>query len=520
MKKTKEIFLTLVTIALLSILAVGATYALFTSEAKVNTTISSAKVEIDVELTSLELYSLGVKQDGYYFQNGGSATVNDEGEIELLYVSPGDKVVAHYNLENDSNITILYNVTFVINGELASGLVTSVDGTTPRWTELQPNQSIEDLVISVELPLTASNEYQNKSANILVLIKAIQGNADPQISTAEELQNELNYASQNPNTPTVLSLDSNLSVNTPLVVKAGTFVEINLNGNDILPSSVFNALPGEALVKVEQGASLKLTDTSGKVRYGSWVDGKYVISDVNNGNADVIVGGNVSLGSDAENFQLSTFINHGTLTLDGVSIAGAYALEGNGSAIFNGVLSGDEINENAVVNLVNASLCWNKTVGGSGIIYTNANLNITKSNLSNNIGFNGGAIVGRGSKANIYAVDSKFHDNKAPRGAVLQLRIGAKATALRCEILRNEASPITYETTTLAENAVFHIMGSDPCTFIVQNCPLVTVSTDANGEEVRTNGNLINGEEITNHADYLRLIVMSNPFAGHQLQIS
>ena len=58
---------------------------------------------------------------------------------------------------------------------------------------------MEDVKVSVELPKDAGNQFQNKTANILVTVEAIQGNAEVEgseevhyfVSNAEDLKQVL-----------------------------------------------------------------------------------------------------------------------------------------------------------------------------------------------------------------------------------------------------------------------------------------------------------------------------------------
>ena len=483
MKKSRKIVLSLLNIALLAVLIAGATYALFTDEAKVNTTITSATVDIELELKSLELYSLDVLQNGLEFENGGTAEEKADGSIELKYVSPGDKMVAHFRLANSSNITIAYNVMFSISGELASGLVTSVNGAPAAWTELAPGQSVEDLAISVELPVTAGNEYQDKSANVLILVQAIQGNGlKPEVKSVAELQTKLDVASKDPNQPTLVKLTNDLTPSSSIVVKEGTHVQIDLNGNDIVAAADFVADGATQLIMIEKGASLSLVDSSNTTRYGYYDGSTYVISETNPGNADVLPGGNISMGTvfaDAANIPASsqwkvcTIRNQGTLSLEGVSLAGTNIAMGDGGAIYSGDSSNSELSAQCSISINNSAICGNTAIG-SGVIYTNNPLTITNSLVSNNVSFNGGAVVARSTNAKVYTESTTYSYNTAEVGAVMQLRAGASVEAYYCPIIGNEAKDMTVAGTSSKTpmGVIIDIMGNTPCEVVVQSCPI------------------------------------------------
>ena len=186
----KKILLTSVmSIAMLTGVATGATYALFTAEDSVNIAVNAGKVNVsaNVEATTLKTYSMGVEQTYGTFENGGTAKVDAESNLKLNLLTPGDRAVFTVKIDNNSNVNIKYRVVLAIEGELASGLVTKVvfnnreypvAGGKTGWFELEAGKDIPDVTIDIELPVEAGNEYQEKKANITVKVEAIQGNAE------------------------------------------------------------------------------------------------------------------------------------------------------------------------------------------------------------------------------------------------------------------------------------------------------------------------------------------------------
>ena len=74
-KKTKVIASAVATIALCASLAVGGTFALFTSESKVNVAISSGTVDVVAQASELSLYSPTViDSDGTVIDETNAAT--------------------------------------------------------------------------------------------------------------------------------------------------------------------------------------------------------------------------------------------------------------------------------------------------------------------------------------------------------------------------------------------------------------------------------------------------------------
>ena len=127
--KKKIVISAVATIAICLSLILGSTYALFTDEGSVSIAATSAKVDLEayIDQASLKVYSLDVLQTATnaegknLFENGGTASFNAEGNLELDLVSPGDKVEFDIAIDNESNIAIKYNVKMVVEYD-ATGL--------------------------------------------------------------------------------------------------------------------------------------------------------------------------------------------------------------------------------------------------------------------------------------------------------------------------------------------------------------------------------------------------------------
>lgn len=203
----RNVIISVITICLLLLLLTGSTYALFSSHAEVSMVVSSAKVEVEAELTGIETYSMDVQQAQGKFELGGTAEINPtSGALELINVAPGDEVRFNVSITNNSTITILQRVrianndseiskllevleitiagqayAFNVNGELCmksveNGQVTlaALDDTT--WSTVLGGADSE-VAVSILLPRTVGNDYQNKTCNLQVIVEAYQGNA-------------------------------------------------------------------------------------------------------------------------------------------------------------------------------------------------------------------------------------------------------------------------------------------------------------------------------------------------------
>ena len=167
----------------------GATFALFTSESTVNIAVTSGKVEVVTELSELKTYSMNVAQESGSFENGGTAVLDSKnGTVVLEKVTPGDKATFNLKVVNNSNVNIKYCIKYVVDGVLAEALVITetendvekdiVSQLSPEWTKITEAGTLHSKLISIELPVEAGNEYQEKGASVAITVYAVQAN-DP-----------------------------------------------------------------------------------------------------------------------------------------------------------------------------------------------------------------------------------------------------------------------------------------------------------------------------------------------------
>lgn len=189
--KKKILLSSILTIALCLSLIAGSTFALFTSESKVNIAVTSGKVEMLASVSDLETWSLeddkslAGRTDGTFTQ-GGNVTFTDS-VLSINKIIPGDKVSFLVTGTNNSNVTIMYRTVIkCLSGEvLMDGMKVTIDGETyfglnsyvTSWATLTEGSHMKELEVSVELPEEAGNIYQDLNAELLVLVEAIQGNA-------------------------------------------------------------------------------------------------------------------------------------------------------------------------------------------------------------------------------------------------------------------------------------------------------------------------------------------------------
>lgn len=196
-KKVGVIAGSVAAIAVCSSMIVGSTLALFTGEDKVNIAVTSGNVEVTAAVVENSIQS---KQLNAGWAEGGDNTyakaVTVSGNsITLNKFVPGDAVKFDISVENKSNITVKYRTK--IFAEADTGLFAGLNITLNEveyngftkyspWTELQPDSEIDTVSISLELPEKAGNEFKNKSATIVYVVEAVQGNA----TTIDEIVDE------------------------------------------------------------------------------------------------------------------------------------------------------------------------------------------------------------------------------------------------------------------------------------------------------------------------------------------
>lgn len=196
--KKKALLSSILTIALCLSLIAGSTFALFTSESKVNVAVTSGKVNVVATIENLNLYSpTTISENGSIlnetnaatetnFKNGGTASLV-ENKLTLTNITPGDKVTFDVKITNNSNVTIQYRsiVEKIVDTGLWAGLKVSIDGTEyhgetkkSAWTTLAVDSAAITVPVEIELPATAGNVYQEKSCELAYKVEAVQGNAE------------------------------------------------------------------------------------------------------------------------------------------------------------------------------------------------------------------------------------------------------------------------------------------------------------------------------------------------------
>ena len=193
-QRSKVIATSIATIAMCASLAVGGTFALFTSESEVNIAVTSGKVDVfaSVNEESLKTYSMGAIQEKGKFQNGGTAAFNAQSQLELSLMTPGDKAEFTVDIANNSNVAIQYKVSFDVKGGLVGALDCDATNAENTWIFAEAGKAIDSVAVSVELPESVDDTYQNVTdTTISVKVEAVQGNAHTGGATIEDSEEDV-----------------------------------------------------------------------------------------------------------------------------------------------------------------------------------------------------------------------------------------------------------------------------------------------------------------------------------------
>ena len=182
MKNKKLLLSAIATASLFGIGAIGGTVAFFTSSSTHNIVAKTAKVDVQatIDKDSLKTYSLDVEQEAGKFENiGSTAAFNEDDELVLNNVAPGDKATFDVVLKNSSTIEVRYTAKLSVLDEsglpVASHPFVVVGG---ERGNLLPDVSEKTINVGIELPKTVTgDELEGVTYKIRLTVEAIQANA-------------------------------------------------------------------------------------------------------------------------------------------------------------------------------------------------------------------------------------------------------------------------------------------------------------------------------------------------------
>ena len=185
-------------IALCLSVVAGATFALFTSSAKVNLSITSATVRlsavtvenrqmyslVDVNPDTLEGTEIDRTEEGTFFL-GGTVDYSD-GTFTINKMAPGDRITFDIKVANESNIPVKYRavISDPEGSDLTDVLVITVNNemylgkSETDYADLAVGEAAV-IPVKVELPVSASDDLAGKTVTLTVTVEAIQGSVKP-----------------------------------------------------------------------------------------------------------------------------------------------------------------------------------------------------------------------------------------------------------------------------------------------------------------------------------------------------
>ncbi len=213
LKKTpKLVLLTSLGAIIFGGVAVGFTYALFTSEAETKVIATAGKINVSSEINGLQTYSginitdivsddaekINPTSKNGQFTNGGTASIDEEKKtLTLDKMTAGDRVTFNVDITNFSNVNSKYRTVITCSEDdgLYSGLkiTTKVGETSSVWdngfsivsdytilaavSDLEIGEKIKTIEVTIDLPSNTNDTYQDKSCKLSCIVEAIQGNA-------------------------------------------------------------------------------------------------------------------------------------------------------------------------------------------------------------------------------------------------------------------------------------------------------------------------------------------------------
>ena len=368
--KKKILVSAILSIALCVSLIAGATFALFTSESKVNIAVTSGKVNVEASVSSFEAYSpKAISVDAgnavadatnaadnsaevKVFANGGTASLSGD-TLSLNNITPGDKVDLGIKIENKSNVNVLYRYGYkVVAAEggtiesakkLYSGLVFKLDGVErknyvsyyTRWSSYAADRTLD---VEVKMPENAGNEYQGLSAKIVFTVEAVQGNAqvaneeefeiECEIADSEGFKSALNDINTSTADSATIKLADDMSVSGDdegVSVAADKNVTIDLAGKNLTVTNINTTHDG---ITVNSGATLTLGNSSDSGVYNfvsesSGNDCIFVNNEAEDKTATLNIDGNVEINVGARaNSAIHAYAPKGNavINMDGATV--------------------------------------------------------------------------------------------------------------------------------------------------------------------------------------------------------
>ena len=308
----KSIILSSLAVVAFGSVAAGTTYALFTSKAETNISVTTGKVNVVATASDLKTYSgtnlvgddtdvLEETEVAGAFANGGTAVL-DGTSVTLKNVTPGDKVTFKITVVNHSTVVTKYRtkVTATDDTGLFAGLKLNVGGSSVQtlgdWIKIdaatdESGTTIGEYDCSIELPSSVGTEYEGKSCTVSFGVEAIQGNAATH--KLVEVSNESELRTALYNAPTT-GMGVNVVLQDDISLDMVYSYELYDHSSDAGIANMDDYEEGDTLSHYKVGTTNwdeVSTDTSVKSEFGA----KYYCSDLRVGrlvvkkNQDIII---------------------------------------------------------------------------------------------------------------------------------------------------------------------------------------------------------------------------------------
>lgn len=407
MKKAVKILLPICVICLCFSLIAGATFALFTSESKVDIAVSSGKVEVTASISGVTTYSYTEQSDGTFAQSEmapnsfiyGTAVITDGQKLTLDNIVPGDKAEVALKITNLSTVAVKYQVIidFAEDENFLNALSVSGFGDdfvsgglsaakTSKWQTLEVGSGDIDGVITIELPYdynddsAQSGSIQGKTCSMTVTVKAVQGNAqvsdpiaaDPDepsklyvnnLSDLQALSKKVNAGDDFAAATVYVYNDIDLSAEqwTPIGTAehpfAGSFVGANING--------------DVITKQSKSITFAFTNPVSGIKYGGLFGYLCGSNDPDQPQEISYLDVNVNIVDNADDSRMGGIAGkaYGNVVIDNVTVSGSISSNKIASGFIGDVRhDGDDLSRSSnlvvIKNCTNlANICAPKGVG-------------------------------------------------------------------------------------------------------------------------------------------------------------
>ena len=181
--KRKVLLTSILTIVLCLCLISGSTYAVFSDSSEVKVIASSARVQVNAQISGFTAQSLGndCEQNSsikYTFANGGTAELVGS-QLKLTNMTPGDSVTVTVSVSNTSNIKTNCNVSTTYSSTSSPSLgdalvLTDGAGNPFNGSIALASGADHTFTLTIELPKTTGDTYQGKNATVTITVSATQ----------------------------------------------------------------------------------------------------------------------------------------------------------------------------------------------------------------------------------------------------------------------------------------------------------------------------------------------------------